>query len=814
MPESLSIPSCAWSRRLDETLPTPGVPAIPTSPRFLIQMLPVILRLRRFIKQQTEANFDPLNMMMNAPLPGPHQGVPLGGIGCGSIGRGWRGDFRRWQLRPGFIQHQVVPSDAFSLFLQRPGQPSQATVLSPAPPADGSLSAWQWKMPASCATYHALFPRAWTVYEQPLPGLRLTCRQVSPVIPHNYRESSFPCAVFAWQVENLSDQPATLGLMFTFQNGTGSSNDLAGGHSNEPFQLGQVSGVTLRNIHRQKKSYPLGQKALPSRPFEDPLNFAMAALAGEDRPVTCCTRFQANSAAADLWQDFSQDGKLADHADTSQAAPGQAIGAALVVTLHLPPHGSQEVAFSLAWDMPLVRSGFGTPYYRRYTQFYGTLAGAAPQIARDALIHYPDWEAQIESWQQPILSNPDLPDWYKMALFNELYYLVEGGTLWCYPAGQESSPAPDETGHFAYLEGHEYRMYNTYDVHFYASFALAMLWPKLELGLQRDFARAVQVEDRQMRYMVFTGRNAPRKLRGAVPHDIGWPDEDPWRLVNGYFYHDSNKWKDLNPKFVLQVYRDFHLTGDRAFASEVWSAVQEAMAYVARYDQDGDGLIENASFPDQTYDTWSVSGPSAYTGGLWLASLSAAAALADALGKTEEAAHYRAIYEKGQSSYEKKLWNGRYFNYDSSRSRHHDSIMADQLAGQWYALACGLPPVVAPEQARSALRTVYEYNVQRFQSGKMGAVNGMRPDGSIDRTNLQSQEVWTGTVYAVAAAMLQAGLKEEAFQTAWGIYDVTYRQRGYWFCTPEAWDRKGNYRSLTYMRPLSIWAMQWQLAAG
>lgn len=34
--------------------------------------------------------------------------------------------------------------------------------------------------------------------------------------------------------------------------------------------------------------------------------------------------------------------------------------------------------------------------------------------------------------------------------------------------------------------GQEYRMYNTYDVHFYASFALVMLWPKLELSLQYD----------------------------------------------------------------------------------------------------------------------------------------------------------------------------------------------------------------------------------------------------------------------------------------------------------------------------------------
>ncbi len=32
--------------------------------------------------------------------------------------------------------------------------------------------------------------------------------------------------------------------------------------------------------------------------------------------------------------------------------------------------------------------------------------------------------------------------------------------------------------------------YNTYDVHFYASFALVMLWPQLELSVQRDVARA------------------------------------------------------------------------------------------------------------------------------------------------------------------------------------------------------------------------------------------------------------------------------------------------------------------------------------
>lgn len=135
------------------------------------------------------------------------------------------------------------------------------------------------------------------------------------------------------------------------------------------------------------------------------------------------------------------------------------------------------------------------------------------------------------------VSCSDLPPWYKSALFNELYFLADGGTLWLelLPEDREALrhtqglsqllPVLQEYGRFAYLEGEallwalggvrlgfppggsprsswdasvmcshccfllpgqEYRMYNTYDVHFYASFALAMLWPKLELSLQYD----------------------------------------------------------------------------------------------------------------------------------------------------------------------------------------------------------------------------------------------------------------------------------------------------------------------------------------
>lgn len=179
-----------------------------------------------------------------------------------------------------------------------------------------------------------------------------------------------------------------------------------------------------------------------------------------------------------------------------------------------------------------------------------------------------------------------------------------------------------------------------------------------------------------------------------------------------------------------------------------------------------------------------------------------------------------------------------------------------KYTGQWYARACNLPPVLAPKMALSCYRTIYKMNVVTFGDGKLlGAVNGMRPDGTIDNSCIQSREVWTGTTYALAAGMLQESnfnppvpgpetnlnpqeniniencenyinknndmdlneserkeLVNMAFNTAQGIHDAGWQEFGYWFATPEAYERNGNYRSLGYMRPLSIWAMQYALS--
>lgn len=133
----------------------------------------------------------------------------------------------------------------------------------------------------------------------------------------------------------------------------------------------------------------------------------------------------------------------------------------------------------------------------------------------------------------------------------------------------------------------------------------------------------------------------------------------------------------------------------------MYKACDVIMQEMLKYDQYKDGLIENCGKPDQTFDTWVMTGArlvilffdgqtssnthfySAYCGGLWLGAVYAMTRMAASLGKTQDQNLYQKILSKGTATFNSKLWNGKYYNFDSSNNQS-DSIMADQLNAHWY----------------------------------------------------------------------------------------------------------------------------------
>jgi len=198
-------------------------------------------------------------------------------------------------------------------------------------------------------------------------------------------------------------------------------------------------------------------------------------------------------------------------------------------------------------------------------------------------------------------------------------------------------------------------------------------WPEIDKQVVRQFADTVpqSLPDKYLWQWKSeqTGKQEfrIRKVKGAVPHDLGVPREDPFMQVNQFSWQNTSDWKDLNSKFVLMVYRDYALTGkkDIKFLKDTWPAVQEALEFLRKYDRNGDGIPENDGFPDQTYDVWVVRGESAYCGGLWVAAVRATEEIAKVLGDKTAAAKYHELFARSQASYIKKLWNGDYFLYDT-----------------------------------------------------------------------------------------------------------------------------------------------------
>ena len=717
---------------------------------------------------------------------GPWAGVPIGGIGAGSIGRTQRGDFARWHLRVGEHRFASEPADGFAVWAGS-GTGTGAQVLRTTPPPAG----WGKPLAIGAGTYRALFPRSWFEFDSPDLPIRVTEEQLSPVMPGDDAAASLPVGTFELELENPGPVPIDAAVLLSWADPLGDALTLDGRRVERRVEAFEVEG-----------SVGLGFVADAGGELAG--SFAIAAATDDDVEITRMGPVAADD-AGDVWADFASDGRLGDAGLGGSSDTGTVI--ALAARVHLAPGSKRTVRFAVAWDLPVARFGDGRRWRKRYTREWGASGLRAPELAAHALANIDDWRAAIEAWQAPVLESPDRPDWYKAALFNELYYVVDGGTIWR-DGGGDPAPSRDGAAELAILECFDYPFYDTLDVHFYAASAIRRLWPSLQASISRAYAHTVAIDDPTPIVTQATGDAGIRKVPGALPHDLGGPAEDPLVRVNHYTFREVNSWKDLNPKFVLSAWLDRLSDPDPdGFTREVWPAIQTAMSYLAVFDRDRDGLPEHDGLPDQTYDTWPMRGASAYGGSLWLAALRAAAAFARAVGDEAAARRWDDDFARARATFDARLWNGRSYDYDSSGGPLSDTVMADQLVGQWFADVSGLGDLLPRERVESALRRVFELNVIDFGDGLRGAVNGMRPDGTIDRSSEQSEEVWVGTTYALAAFMIGRGLVHEGWATAEGAARVVW-QEGLWFRTPEAYDRSGNYRASLYLRPLAIWAIE------
>lgn len=400
----------------------------------------------------------------------------------------------------------------------------------------------------------------------------------------------------------------------------------------------------------------------------------------------------------------------------------------------LEPGASGTVTLAVAWHSPQWRSSDGETLRHRYAATYAH-AGA---VLDDALPQAASIEAAIVEWQSRIFES-DAPPLLHDAVVNGLYVMPRNS--WWLDDGR-------------FLQSESFTgcpITETLVCRFNGSFPLALLWPECEKATMAEFIRT-QADSGQIAF----GFGQPLGSRTPMFH-LQQPI--------------------VSTEFVLMVWRNYVLWQDRAYLEASYPALKSAMQFALTLDTDGDGLVNEApgsseGFPaNQYYDVWPWWGTSAYTGSISLAALHAAHRAAMEVDDDGFVQETDALLKRASKAFDELLWTGAYYRLynDPAHGRTSETSLTNALAGQWFACASGLGTILPKERIDGTIDTVLRLN---DPATAYGAVNGVMPDGTIDRSfETHSAALTIGEVWNFCAMAAAAGRTAEAI----ALFDESYR---------------------------------------
>ena len=268
---------------------------------------------------------------------------------------------------------------------------------------------------------------------------------------------------------------------------------------------------------------------------------------------------------------------------------------------------------------------------------------------------------------------------------------------------------------------------------------------------------------------------------------------------------------------ILRVYREFMISGDKEWLSDIWPEVKRSMSFAwsesnpDRWDPDRSGLLTGCQH--HTLDM-ELFGPNSWLSSLYLAALKAAAQLAVVMDEPDEAAAYEEVFARGQKRLNEELFNGEYFcqkidlhdrsllelaqggvsmysagywNEENGELKYQigEGCSIDHVLGQWHADLLGLGNIFDPEKVNSALARIYRYNFitdmrEHVNPCRIFAVNDEQgtmicsyPPGR-EKPLIPvpyCEETMCGFEYQAACHMILHGLEEEGLTCVKAVRD-------------------------------------------
>lgn len=689
-------------------------------------------------------------------------GVPMGGIGAGKI-----------ELdNKGILTAITINNNCEVPIYKTPGSFFAAWAKNSEPQAFLLQTENLTNIHAPLAdkiTFEGKFPRASLTYEKENFPVEISLSAFSSLAPYSEKDSSLPAVFYTFTVTNPTDIPVETALLFSFENMIGTGGSMAYQSKNPDFDSTFVMNswnpgnvwCDRRGNRQQEISLSAGNGL-----YFDTIggshgdlasygNYTVLCTNKDDVEVTNLTSWDIFTEGNKLWNEFAQKGcfkKENLEQSTSDTAPQ--IGTdtiypagALAAKTVLKAGETKEITFILTWYMPHYPDVNGKDIGVYYANFFQS----SQEIAHYAVAKKEDLWSQTTAFEN-CLADSSLPSWLQEKLINDRFPIYT--CSWFTKDGKFSiNEAP--AGMMGCLGTMDQRLAcNSLYTNFYPTL------DKTELSL---FAK-IQGED------------------GSISHDLGF----------GEFVDEPRKgtWSDLCSSFILQVYKHYLYTNDRAFLDHMYDHVKRAVAYQISTDNDKNGIPDVGAGHGTTYDTYHWYGTSAFVASLWITELAICEKIAFHMEDAIFLQHCKKLRENAISQMIAELWNdrhsfGQYYNnyHDRLGDRKSENCFISQLAGEWFANLVDITSGLPKDKTTQALQTIYNRNVDINHICLMN--DETTPEGDFfgyGYTFLQYDEVYYGCL-AIYHDLRKEGLRvfEKIYQRTkdmqWNI-GLTYYTNG------------------------------------
>lgn len=723
---------------------------------------------------------------------------PLGGVGTGNVSVGARGDLRDWEIEGTAAKGSRLPNAFFGVWVRDNRGETGARVLEGPMPVEPQLS--HGHHPTTHAGV-ARFARSRFSGEYPIGSIRFSDPALpvevestfyTPLIPLDPDESGLPVAIFDVVITNISDGDVEAAVSASMINPVGEvTRDPWGAPAGTRFG-------TARN--RGQRSEGLSGVIFDNPALDSShLRFGQVALLTDHRDATVKPHWRRGGwwdEVRGFWQDFGADGALTDEGyeslvgkkpDTGSVAAGQTVAAGESATMR----------FYLAWYFPNCRNGWCAPEnipevwdgaspLELTRKHYATRFGSVHEVAQYVHANRSRLHAVTHAFRAA-LHDSTVPRNIIRPVSANILPLRTPTTFWLEDGGFHGwEGCFDDAGCCAGTCTHVWSY----------AYTGAYLFPELERRMRSiEFLLETDADG-------YTFFRAHRTFGEEMIWQ--WGDRRPEPAIDGHMGS------------VVRTWREYCLSGDRAWLARIWPSLRRAVDFACRqWDSDDDGVIAGAQHNTYDIEFW---GPNPLAQFMFLAGLEAAARIAAEMGDDRAAELYSSRAAGGARASGDLLWSGDYFaqvveDVDAHPYQHGRGCLADQLLGALHCRALGLSDIVDAAKRTTAYRAIMDNNFRPALEGhdnyqrvyannaQGGLLQCAWPDHNdeLERPFPYSDETWPGTEYHVAAGMLYEGLIDEALTV---LAATAARHDGY---AANPWDEIecGHH----YARSMSSWLL-------